>query len=65
LFSKPGELERIEGDLQEMIAKKSAIVKYRQDLKEEKDSKEYKPTRRDKRAEREMQKLKDKINVAG
>jgi len=44
--------------------KRSAIESHNRTLKAEKDAQPYKPTRRDKRAEKEMQKLKDKISEA-
>jgi hypothetical protein len=47
-----------------MIMKRSAITTKNQELINEKDAKPHKPTRRDKRAEKEMLKLKDKISEA-
>ena len=44
--------------------RRSAVTTKNQELKNEKDAKAHKPTRRDKRAEKEMQKLKDKISEA-
>ena len=64
LLMSPGQLEQVEAQLSDMIMKRSAITTKNQELKNEKDSKAHKPTRRDKRAEKEMQKLKDKISEA-
>lgn len=64
LLGTPGELERIETQLNDMVVKRQAIVAKNQKLKDEKDAQPYKPTRRDKRAEKELQKLKDKISEA-
>ena len=64
LLMNPGQLEQVEAQLNDMIMKRSAITTKNQELKNEKDAKPHKPTRRDKRAEKEMLKLKDKISEA-
>ena len=64
LLTNPGELDQIEVQLSEMLVKRAAIVTRNQTLKDETDSKPYKQTRRDKRSEKELQKLKDKISEA-
>ena len=54
LLMNPGQLEQVEAQLSDMIMKRSAITNKNQQLKNEKDDKAHKPTRRDKRAEKEM-----------
>lgn len=54
LLMNPGQLEQVEAQLSDMIMKRSAITTKNQELKNEKDAKAHKPTRRDKRAEKEM-----------
>ena len=64
LFTNPGELQRVEDQLVEMIDQKKAFYTENSE-KRRLQEKDYKPTRRDRRAEREMQKLKEKISLAG
>lgn len=63
LLTKEGEIFRVEKQLKDMIEQKKMVyLKTREKTLAE--GQDIKQTRRDKRAEREMQKLKDKISEA-
>ena len=64
LLTVPGELDKVEAQLHDMIMKRQAFTNKNEEIHKERDGKAYKPTNRDKRAEREMIKLKAKISEA-
>ena len=64
LLTKEGELARVTQQVEEMIEEKKA-ARVGSVEKSNEMEKAYKPTRRDKRATREMEKLKKKINEVG